>query len=85
MNFQGDSGVTPDLGTFLVEGNSGASRALSNTNPGSLRPDSRDPETEIGNLETGKRVHRIHGTLETGLHMMLRSLVAPSRGADGLS
>ena len=53
------------------------------TIPGSLKPDSRDPETEIGNLETEKRVHRIHGTLETGLHMMPRSLVAPSRGAGG--
>ena len=37
-------------------------------NPGSLKPDSRDPETETGNLETEKRVHRIHGTLETGSH-----------------
>ena len=60
------------------------SRALSNTNPGSLKPDSRDPETETWNLETEKRVHRIHDTLETGLHMMPRSLVAPSRGAGGL-
>ena len=42
-------------------------RALSNTIPGSLKPDSRDPETETGKLETEKRVHRIHGTLETGL------------------
>ena len=39
-----------------------------NTIPGSLKPDSRDPETETGNLETEKRVHRILGTLETGLH-----------------
>ena len=39
-----------------------------------------NPETETGKLETEKRVHRIHGTLETGLHMMPRSLVAPSRG-----
>ena len=30
--------------------------------------DSRDPGTETGSLETEKRVHRIHGTLETGLH-----------------
>ena len=56
---------------------------LSNTYPGSLKPDSRDPETETGNLETEKRVDRIHGTLETGLHMIPRSLVAPSRGAGG--
>ena len=62
----------------------GGSWALSNTNPGSLKPDSRDPKTETGNLETEKRVHRIHDTLETGLHMMPRSLVAPTRGAGGL-
>ena len=43
----------------------GASWALSNTIPGSLKPDSRDPETETGNLETEKRVHTIHNTLET--------------------
>ena len=30
--------------------------------------DSRDPETETGKLEIEKRVHRIHETLETGLH-----------------
>ena len=54
-------------------------QAPSNTIPGSLKPDSRDPETETGNLETEKRVHRIHGTLETGLHRMLRSLVAPDK------
>ena len=64
----------------IIEAKLGGSWALSNTNPGSLKPDSRDPETETGNLETGKRVHRIHDTLETGLHMMPRSLVAPSRG-----
>ena len=68
IDFQSDSGVTPDPGTFLVSGKLVGSRALSNTNPGSLRPDSRDPETETGNLETEKGVDRIHGTLETGLH-----------------
>ena len=60
-----------------------AGGTLVTTIPGSLKPDSRDLETETGSLETGKRVHRIHGTLETGLHMMLRSLVAPTRGAGG--
>ena len=83
MNFQGGPGVTPNPGTFRVDAKLVGSRALSNTNPGSLKPDSRDPETETGNLETEKRVHRIHGTLETGLHMIPRSLVAPSRGAGG--
>ena len=84
MNFQGGPGVTPDPGTFRVGGKLVHPRAQVTTIPGSLKPDSRDPETETGNLETEKRVHRIHGTLETGLHMMPRSLVAPSRGAGGL-
>ena len=61
-------GSSQILRPSLVYGNLACSRALSNTNPGSLKPDSRDPETETGNLETEKRVHRIHGTLETGLH-----------------
>ena len=59
MTFQGDSGVTPDLATNLGDGKLGGSRALRNTIPGSprpdagsLRPDSRDPGTETGNLET---------------------------------
>ena len=65
--FSLDSGVTLNPGTNLVGGKLVASRALSNINPGSLKPDSRDPETETGKLETEKRVHRIHGTLETGL------------------
>ena len=51
---------------------------------GSLNPDSGNPETETGSLETEKRVHRMHGTLETGLQRILRSLVAPPRGAGGL-
>ena len=68
MTFQGDSGVAQILRTLRVGGNLACSRALSNTIPGSLKPDSRDPETETGNLETEKRVHRIHGTLEAGLH-----------------
>ena len=76
-------GSSQILRESLVGGKLGGSRALSNTNPGSLKPDSRDPETETGNLETEKRVHRIHDTLETGLHMIPRSLVAPSRGAGG--
>ena len=51
-----------------VEGKLVHPRALVTTIPGSLKPDFRDPETENGNLETEKRVHRIQGTLETGLH-----------------
>ena len=45
-----------------------AGGSLVTNNPGSLKPDSGDPETETGNLGTEKRVHRIHDTLETGLH-----------------
>ena len=71
------------LSTRQIEGKLVGSRALSNTIPGSLKPDHRDPETGTGNLEIEKKVHRIHDTLETGLHMMPRSLVAPSRGAGG--
>ena len=41
--------------------------------------DSRDPETETGSLEIEPRVHRTHDTLEIGLQMMLRSLVAPHK------
>ena len=83
MTFLGDSGVTPDLANppegwsivrFLIP---------SNTIPGSLKPASRDPETEAGSLETEKRVHRIHDRLETGLQIIPRSLVAPTRGARG--
>ena len=85
MDFHGCPGANPDLGTILVGGNWYGSGTLVATIPGSLKHDSRDPETETGNLETEKRVHRIHGTLETGLHMIPRSLVAPSRGAGGLS
>ena len=58
------------------------SRARSNTNPGSLKPDSRDPETETGNLETEKRVHRIHGTLETGLHKDPSQPGGPHKGGQ---
>ena len=75
------------LGTLLVEGKLGGSRALRNTipgflrpDPGSLRPDSRDPETETGNLETEKRVHRIHDTLETGLHKDASQPGGPPKG-----
>ena len=80
MTFQGDSGVTPDLGTILVDGNLACSRALSNIIPGSLKPDSRDPETETGNLEIEKRVHGIHGTLETGLHKDASQPGGPHKG-----
>ena len=83
MTFQGDSGVTPDPAPRQVGGKCVDPRALVTIIPGSLKPESRDPETETGSLETEKRVHRIHGTLETGLHMIPRSLVAPSRGAGG--
>ena len=58
-----------------------SSRVPSNNNSRILETCSRDPETETGGLETEKRVHRVHGTLETGLQMMPRSLMAPTKGA----
>ena len=51
--------------------------------PGSLKPDSKEPETETGKLETETRVHRMHGTLERAFQRILRSLVAPTMGAGG--
>ena len=53
------------LRTLRVGGKWCASGSLVTNKPGSLR----DLETESWNLETEKRVHRIHGTLETGLHV----------------
>ena len=44
--------------------------------------DSRHPETEIGSLEIVLRVRMILDTLETGLHKMPRSLVAPHKEAQ---
>ena len=54
----------------------------SNNNSWIPETDSRDPETETGNLETEKRVHKIHDTLETELQIMPRSLLASTREAD---
>ena len=42
--------------------------------------DSRDHETETGHLEIDKRVHRIHGTLETGLLKDPSQSGAPLKG-----
>ena len=72
------------LGTLRVEGKWFDPRALVTIIPGSLETDPRDPDTETGNLETEKRVHRIHDTLAMGLHMILRGPLAPTRGAGGL-
>ena len=60
----------------LVDGKLVCSRAIVATLLISLKL-SRDPETETGSLENEKTVHRIHDTLEKGLQMVLRSLVAP--------
>ena len=77
-DFQSDSGVIPDLRpSWLV------------INWFSLGPGSnfsKIPESDSRGLETeSEKRTRIHVTLETGLHMILRSLVAPTRGAGGLS
>ena len=72
--------LTPSLvgGNRLVPGRINKQSRIS-------EPDSRGPETETGSLEIPNRVQRIHGTLETGLHMMLHSPKTPTRGAGGLS
>ena len=80
MTFQGDCGVTPNLGTILVDGKWFPSGSLVTNNPGCLKPDSRDLETETGNLETEKRVHKIHDTLETGLHKDASQPGGPHKG-----
>ena len=71
------------LGTFQVDGKLVPSRALSNTIPGSLEPDPRDPETETGNLETEK-IERCSGVLRRLLAMVpiqkLRPVVPPAPG-----
>ena len=66
MTFQNDSGVIPDPAPRWVGGKLVHPRAQVTIIPGSLKPESGDPETETRNLETEKRVHRTHGTLETG-------------------
>ena len=65
MTFQGDMAVTPDSGNLR-------SRALVTTMPGFLKP-----ILQVWSLETELRVHSIHDTWETGLQIVLRSLVAP--------
>ena len=66
--------------TLRVGGKLVAGGTLVTTIPGSLKPDSRDPEIETGNLEIEKRVHRIHGTLETGLHKDAPQPGGPHKG-----
>ena len=66
MTFQGDSGSSQILSIRQVGGKLVGSRALVTIIPGSLKPGSRDPETETGSLETDMRMHRIHGALEKG-------------------
>ena len=45
-------------------------------NSGIPENDSRDPETELGSVETELGVQRIHDTLEAGLQRILRSLAS---------
>ena len=78
MTFQCDSGVISDPESEPGRWYMVWSPFLSNNQQSSIpEHDSRDRQTEIGNPETEKRVHRIHGTLETRLQMILRSPVAP--------
>ena len=78
MTFHSDSGAIPDPETIQVGSKIGRFPGPSNNN-------SRIPETGTGNLETELRVPRIHGTLGTGLQIIPRSLVAPTRGARGFN
>ena len=68
MTFKVILGLPQILGTLQIGGKSYHPRAKINNNSRIPATDSGDPETEIGNLEAEKRVHRIHGTLETRLH-----------------
>ena len=77
-------GSSQILRPSLVDGKLGAGGSLVTNNPGSLKPDSRDPETETGSLEIEKRVHRIHGTLETGLHKDASQHGGPTGGPPDL-
>ena len=61
----------------------GGSWALVTNNPGSLHTTLEILRPRLGISRMRRQVHRIHDTLETGLHMMLRSLVAPTKGAGG--
>ena len=54
MTFQIDSGATPDHANPLWKTLNGCSLGSSDTIPGFLELDSRDPETETGSLETEK-------------------------------
>ena len=71
------------LGTLWVEVKWCHPRSLVTTIPGSLKPDSRDPETETGNPETEKKVHRIHDTLEKGLQMITDDASQPGGPLKG--
>ena len=56
----------------------------SNNNSRMPETDSRTLETETGSREIEKRVHRIHCTLETGLHKDAPQAGGPHKGAGGL-
>ena len=58
-------------------------RALVTTIPGSLKPDSRDLETETGHLEMRREYIGYMVHWKRDYTRMPRSLVAPSRGAGG--
>ena len=83
MSFQGDSGVTPDLGTILVGGKLVAGWAQVTNNPGSLKPDSGILRPKLGvlRLKRGYIGYMVHWKRD--YTRMPRSLVAPSRGAGG--
>ena len=69
--------------TRQVEGKCVYFPGLGNNKSRIRETDSRDPETEIANLEIELRVCRIHDTMEAGLQIICCSLVDPTRGAGG--
>ena len=73
------------LRTLWVDGKVVAGGSLVTNNPGSLKTDSRDLETEIWNHEIEKKVHRIHDTLETGLHKDASQPGGPLKGGRWIS
>ena len=82
MTFHGDSEVTPNpkrsLGAWYV----GVFPGPRNNTPRITKTD--EPIREILRPSLRILIRRIHATLETGLQMILRSLVAPTGGAGGL-
>ena len=79
MDFHAYPGAAPDPERHPAGWEIDSSPDPSNNNSRIPETDSGDPGTETGSLETELRVHRIHGTVETGSQSVSRSLVAPHK------